>query len=584
MFLFSGMVFCGKEDAQAGWYDGSWTYRKAVTVQSSKVETTETSFPVLVSVTNPDLKSIGNSGHVSQANGYDIIFTDDDGTTLLYFEIESWDDETGEIQAWVETDISTTVDKVIYMYYGNSSATDLSDAEGVWDINFVMVQHLQEDPTDTSPAFIDSTSNNNDGTDYGDMTTGDQVAGQIDGSLDFDGGDDWIILSGIPFADNTLWSISMWVYVEDNTNYNGFFGNTYSVGENTRLMYISSSQLRFHNDVNDFVLIDNEPPLNEWSQLTLICNGADSDNLLWYLNGVYKETVSLADTAVRFKMIGGTGFAWYSFDGIIDEVRISDTDRTAEWIETEYNNQNSPETFLVFGSEERDVYYLMQSANYKIEKDSINFGGTDGSSSDSYLLNDTMGEIGTGFSESDTYQIDAGYRQMSETYLAITSPADVTMSPDIGGVSGGIGEGQAAWTVTTDSSGGYSLDIKASSAPAMQSGANSFADYTLAVSGTPDYAWSVAVADSEFGFTPEGNDIVSKFLDNGAVCNLGSNDTPDQCWSNLSISYENIASSSDPNHPNGTATTVKFQAESGASHSQEEGSYQATVTVTAVAL
>lgn len=56
----------------------------------------------------------------------------------------------------------------------------------------------------------------------------------------------------------------------------------------------------------------------------------------------------------------------------------------------------------------------MQSANYKIEKDSINFGGTDGSSSDSYLLNDTMGEIGTGFSESDTYQISAGYRQIDE--------------------------------------------------------------------------------------------------------------------------------------------------------------------------
>ena len=39
------MVFYGEEEARAGWYDGSWTYRKAVTVQSSKVETTETSFP-----------------------------------------------------------------------------------------------------------------------------------------------------------------------------------------------------------------------------------------------------------------------------------------------------------------------------------------------------------------------------------------------------------------------------------------------------------------------------------------------------------------------------------------------------------
>ena len=278
----------------------------------------------------------------------------------------------------------------------------------------------------------------------------------------------------------------------------------------------------------------------------------------------------------------GGGFA---FIGIIDEVRISNIARSVEWIETEYNNQNSPETFLAFGAEERDLYYLMASDNYKIEKDSINFGGMDDGQSANYNLKDTMGEIGTGFSESSTYQVNAGYRQMSETYLAITSPADVTMTPNIGGISGGTGNGQAAWTVTTDSSGGYSLDIKAGSTPAMQSGANSFSDYTLAVAGTPDYTWSVAPAASEFGFTPEGNDIISKFKDNGAdACNTGSNDTADKCWSNFSISYENIASSSDPNHPGGTATTVKFQAESGVSHLQEEGSYQATITVTAVAL
>ncbi|MEA2097669.1 MAG: hypothetical protein U9P70_01140 [Patescibacteria group bacterium] len=227
----------------------------------------------------------------------------------------------------------------------------------------------------------------------------------------------------------------------------------------------------------------------------------------------------------------------------------------------------------------------MQSANYKIEKDSINFGGTDDGQSASYKLKDTMGEIGTGGSDSSAYQVNAGYRQMNETYLAITSPTDVTMSPDIGGVSGGTGNGQAVWTVITDSSGGYSLDIKADSAPAMQSGANSFADYTLATLGTPDYTWLVASADSEFGFTPEGNDIVSKFKDDGVnTCNTGSNDTPNQCWSNFSTSYENIAGSFDPNHPDGTATTVKFRAESGSSHLQVEGSYQATITVTAIAL
>ena len=56
----------------------------------------------------------------------------------------------------------------------------------------------------------------------------------------------------------------------------------------------------------------------------------------------------------------------------------------------------------------------MQSANYKIEKDSINFSGTDDGQSASYKLKDTMGEIGTGLSDSASYKMKAGYRQMAE--------------------------------------------------------------------------------------------------------------------------------------------------------------------------
>ncbi len=421
IFLFGGMVFRGEEEARAGWYDGSWTYRKAITVQSSKVETTETSFPVLVSVTDPDLKSTGNGGHVSQANGYDIIFTDDDGTSLLDFEIESWNSSTGEIQAWVETDISTTVDKVIYMYYGNSSATDISDAEGVWDINFVMVQHMQEDPTDTSPAFKDSTSNNNDGTDYGDMTSDDQVAGQIDGSLNFD----WVDYIHIPSGytntikgDNTN-TVEYWVQQNFHDEYGGVHvdmeddvqGYVTQWDNNNKVIFAAGGSYRTYTPSPAI-------SLGNIYHFAFVKTGTgDSGNL--FINGNlqsnYTGTMASMPDIESDLIIGKyhDEILW-EFYGVIDEIRISNVARTAGWIETEYNNQNSPSTFLIFGPEEKDFYYLMQSANYKIEKDSINFGGIDGGRSDSYLLNDTMGEVGTGFSESDTYQVSAGYRQMDE--------------------------------------------------------------------------------------------------------------------------------------------------------------------------
>lgn len=181
--------------------------------------------------------------------------------------------------------------------------------------------------------------------------------------------------------------------------------------------------------------------------------------------------------------------------------------------------------------------------------------------------------------------LNAGYRQMNETYLAISSPADVTMSPVIGGVTGGTGNGLAVWNVKTDSPAGYQVSAKASTSPALKFGSYVFADYTEASAGIPDYNWSVATADSEFGYTVEGSGAVLKFLDNGSsACNTGSSNTTDRCWYKFATSDFGIVNSSLPNHPLGTDTTIKFKAQSGSGHLQAEGSYEATITVTALPL
>lgn len=52
----------------------------------------------------------------------------------------------------------------------------------------------------------------------------------------------------------------------------------------------------------------------------------------------------------------------------------------------------------------------MASDNFKIEWDSINFGGSDTSASASYQLRDTLGNAGAGESESASYLLQAGYR------------------------------------------------------------------------------------------------------------------------------------------------------------------------------
>ena len=223
----------------------------------------------------------------------------------------------------------------------------------------------------------------------------------------------------------------------------------------------------------------------------------------------------------------------------------------------------------------------MSSSNYKIQSDSINFGGG-GSNSGSYSLQDTVGEIATGISSSTNYVMKAGYQQMRDVVLAVVPPSNVTM-PAIGGVTGGTADGSTNFKVTTDDAAGYTATIQASTSPALQSVTSNLSDYVPS-SGNPDYAFTYAATSSVFGFTAEGTDIVQRFKDDGSHCNAGAGDTAYACWDGLSTSPKTIVTRTSANQPSGTITTLRFRAASGSSHVQPDGQYIATTTVTVVAL
>jgi len=224
---------------------------------------------------------------------------------------------------------------------------------------------------------------------------------------------------------------------------------------------------------------------------------------------------------------------------------------------------------------------VMTSTNYQIETDSINVGGTDFSTSTNYTLSDTVGEVGTGAGTSTNYNLFAGYRQMQEVFIALNEVSDVVMSPNLGGITGGTSNGSTTVTVTTDSLSGYSLTVEASTDPALKDGSNSINDYAP-VGGNPDFTFSVATSDAEFGFTPEGTDIATRFKDNTSSCNTGSGDAEDACWDGLSSTPITVSQSTGSNHPSGTNTILKFRTEIGSSKVQSEGTYTATITVTAL--
>ncbi len=331
------------------WYDSSWSYRKEIFIDDNKVISDLDNFPVLISLSDSDLNSY------SKSDGSDILFTLGDGTTKLKKEVESYSD--GNLVAWVKVpELDANNNTLIYMYYGNSSANE-ADSNKVWDSNYVMVQHLNESVENDVLGFIDSTRHNNDGTaknfnDTSKSTT--DVDGFIGGAVRFDGddeNDDYIDVTSV--NDNLLGAsgtISAWAYpVEDGSNRYIF----QAVGSGTNIFYIKYTSNIFSVSRGNPIItvnINSNTDYNTWHYTTLTWNDT---NLYGYLNGNYIGTAEYTNTSTYggSSRIGAFG-SGNTFPGIIDEVKISKNLRSASWIETEYNNMNSPNTFYTVGEQE----------------------------------------------------------------------------------------------------------------------------------------------------------------------------------------------------------------------------------------
>jgi hypothetical protein len=95
-------------------------------------------------------------------------------------------------------------------------------------------------------------------------------------------------------------------------------------------------------------------PLNTWSHVVYTWNQAANSQVV-YVNGAAVDTVSTAfapySPVSNFWLGTDPANPSYSFAGLMDEVRFSNTNRSAGWVATEYANQSSPSTFAAWGAE-----------------------------------------------------------------------------------------------------------------------------------------------------------------------------------------------------------------------------------------
>src|SRR4030095_9641402 len=202
--------------------------QRQMTVNHTLVPSTQTNFTVLVSVTDPALKTVANGGHVANANGYDIgFYADAGGTTKLKWEVENYNGTTGNLIAWVKVPtVSSTTDTSFYLFYGDPSiTTNQSDPVNTWDTNFKAVYHLGNG---TSLNATDSTGCNN-----GTLTNiPTATAGKINGAAHFVSTSNQLISLANPgdFPVRTAWTMEAWVKPSTDGNVVLMWGQTSNNG------------------------------------------------------------------------------------------------------------------------------------------------------------------------------------------------------------------------------------------------------------------------------------------------------------------------------------------------------------------
>lgn len=357
------MFYCKHLNAQLTGY----TYGKTITIQGSQISGTQTNFPVLISLTDNSLRTTGNGGRVQNANGYDIIFTLPDCSTILPMQLEKYTASSGELVTWVRLpSLVSGNNQIIYMFYGKAGVVSNPSSTTVWDANYMGVWHFNNTVNDgTSNArnlTNNSTANLTTGSKIGDCRrlANNPFVAANSASLRY------LQLPNGTLTGVTNFTFEGWVYLETvNTNWERIF----DFGQNTNNnMFLCPSIAG--NGIKRFAITTGGNPSEQqvssttstgtgaWHHFAVTIDATANTGVLYYdgaANATNTAGVTLDPNTLGTNNANYFGRSQYNADeglyGNFDEFRISNTTRSAGWIATSYNNQNTPSSFYTVGSE-----------------------------------------------------------------------------------------------------------------------------------------------------------------------------------------------------------------------------------------
>ncbi len=344
-----------------------WKYARPVYINtsSSGVRITEdvTDFPIVVRLSKPIF-----AFEQFAEDGSDLLFTNPDGLPLP-FEIEHWDPIGGSAEVWVRVDTirADSDSQYIMILWGRPSPGPNSGESMVFDTanGYQGVWHLNEDPVSGTDSVGDVTVNHRHGTWKG--TQFSTVQGAIGPALGFGSptgaGESCIELPNETQLDyHGAITISCWVRLTESSPDSFNIAGKYSFGEEPSGAYIFNGyalfcssrrtiQLRIGFGESSFFYVESDGSIADtgWHHIAATFQPG---RITLFVDAAGQE-YTLPETPVPSSgkgFIGGRQFfdGTEPFTGEIDEVRISNTVRTTDWIRLCYMNQKQNSALLVW--------------------------------------------------------------------------------------------------------------------------------------------------------------------------------------------------------------------------------------------
>lgn len=342
------------QNTVAGWFNPSWKQRQQITIDSSATTSNLQNFSVLVKLHASSTDAINIDYSATQNFGQDLRFVDADGTVLSH-EIESWD-ASGFSYVWVNVPqvyAGSTTDS-FWMYYDHNEVPDGHNSNATWASHFTAVLHMNADA-------IDSSVNGNNGR-ITNVSRNDGISG---GAGTFNGIDSQVNLGSDSTVDDLfVGGGTISATINPNSYGENGFGRiidkaagTFSGGANADgwSFQVGSSgadgflifEHGFTGEHGEWRTPPGSVNLNVWQNVAVAYDNSSAGNEPQiYIDGVLQTlterktpTGTARSDAALDLMIGNHSAApTRTFEGQIDEVRLSKSTVTADQMEFYHSN------------------------------------------------------------------------------------------------------------------------------------------------------------------------------------------------------------------------------------------------------